>query len=498
MDIIQRSARGFFWNQIGKILGFVLGFGFSIVVARGLGPERYGVYAIIMSFCGLAILFSSFGLENTMNTYVPKLYGEDNKGKLAYFLKKFLLVRLLLVAIIGGIMYLFSPQLSLLMKNLTLSKYIRLAMLYIVFSSISSFFMSVAMGQLKTKLISVIKVGMMILNITFVYILLKMDCGVTAIIWILAFTSLFSLLGYLFNLRKDMFYKSTAFDTRRMYKFSGTSWLTNCADYALGKQTDILLMGYFLIKATEIGYYNIAFGLTTLVKTLFIAGLAGVTLASFSEIAAKRDRKTLGQAWKLNIEVSVLLDIPILMFCIYYAKPIIIGFYSDAYLPSVILFRTFAFFSIIGRSLGGGAHTTVLYAIGKERLNFYLRLICGILNLILDVILIVKYGALGAIIATGISTVTTVALEIIVVKRYIISDYPVKLLAKLIGISIVALFICSFIPVTNVLSLVGIGCVYMGVIGAMFFLIKPLTDQHVTIGEKINQRLGVFVAKFAR
>jgi len=491
MSLLKRALKGFFWNQASKILELGLILLFSIVIARELGASQYGIYAILTSVCSFFLLVSALGFEEVANTYIPKLL--DEKGKTAYLLKRLIFIRSFVIFIFGLVLYFMSGLIARIVNNPDLSGYLKLAIFYVIFSSISNLFLFFFIGQIRIKVTFLVKITVRVLNLVLAYIFLKLGFGIVALIYILTFTAFLSVIIYLFQSRRDIFRRSEKFAIQSIYKFGRTLWLTNFVNYALGKQTDILLLGFFLVGTSQIGYYNIAFTLAVSLSTLLLGGLGGVGLSAFSEIEAKHDRKSLGLAWGTTIKIASLLSVPVTIFAIYFAKPIITLFYSDAYLPAAILFQIFASFGVIGRLLGGGTSYTVLCAINKEKIVFYLRLLAGLLNLILDILLIPKYGALGAIIATGSSGIIVVALELGYVKKYVQVKFPLIFVAKVITICVLALVISMFAPVKNAFSLIKVGVLY-GVIGIiLLYLIKPFANEDQELLIKLNKKIGKFM-----
>lgn len=486
MELVKRTSIGFFWNQISKIVEFGLIFLFSVVVARGLGTEQYGIYSIIISVCTLFLMFCSLGFNEAANTFIPKFL--DEKGKTSYLLKKLIWNRSSITFIFSLILYFSSGVIANVINNPNISKYLKLAILYVIFESLTTLLMYVFIGRLRTKLTFQVKFLARLLNLGLAYVFLRQGYGITGLIYILTFTSFLSTMVYLFRLKANIFQSSEKFDLQPIYKFSKTLWLTGFINFALGKQIDILLLGFFLISTSEIGYYNIAFTLSITLSVLFLGGLEGISLSSLSEIDTKRDRKSLELGWRIIIKIAVFLSVPVTLFAIYFAKPIITFFYSDTYLPAVILFQVFASFGLINRLLGGGTHITVLCATKRERLAFWLRLSAGLLNLILDILLIPYYGAMGAIIATGLSGVIIVALELSVVRHFLQGKYPIMFLAKITFASLVSLGIVVFIPIKNIYSLLWIGMAYSVSGIGVLLLLKPLEKEEKMLLLRLNNR----------
>jgi O-antigen/teichoic acid export membrane protein len=496
MGFVKRTSKGFFWNQISKISDFGLIFLFSVVVARGLGSEQYGIYSIVISVCTAFLLFCSLGFNEAANNFIPKFL-EENK-KTAYLLKKLIWIRSLITFILSLVLYFCSGVIANVINNPRSSEYLKLAILYVIFESLSTLLMYIFIGQLRTKLIFQVKFLARLLNVSLAYVFLRQGFGITGLIYMLSCTSFLSMMVYLFRLKANIFQSSEKFDLRPIYKFSKTLWLTGFINFVLNKQIDILLLSFFLIRTNEIGYYNIAFTLSVALSTLLLGGLEGITLSSLSEIEAKHDRKALELGWRIIIKIAVFLSVPITVFAIYFAKPIIAFFYSEAYLPAAILFQVFASYGLINRLLGGGTHVTVLYAVGRERLAFWLRLSAALLNLILDILLIPIFGVMGAIIATGSSCLIIMILELNIVKSYLQGKYPVMILNKIVLISLLSLGVVAFIPIVNIYSLIMTGLVY-GITGiGLLYLLKPLSSEEMQLLLRVDIKLYKIFVNFSR
>ena len=62
----DRALTGMLWSGFGNIFLQVLQFLFSIVLARILTPEDYGLTAILMIFYSLSMLFIDSGFSNAL------------------------------------------------------------------------------------------------------------------------------------------------------------------------------------------------------------------------------------------------------------------------------------------------------------------------------------------------------------------------------------------------------------------------------------------------
>lgn len=76
--------------QAGSIAMTLIGFASSIVYARFLGVEQYGVYAVVSSFAGLVGIVGSFGQETTLVTFLAEAAGKRHEEEIHRVLRYFL------------------------------------------------------------------------------------------------------------------------------------------------------------------------------------------------------------------------------------------------------------------------------------------------------------------------------------------------------------------------------------------------------------------------
>ena len=492
----KRASIGFVWNQLSQILDFGLQFLATIVIARGLGATEYGIYATLLSFVSLVTLFSTFGFDQIINTYVPRMSDANDKARVGYLIKQLLLLRLLILAFASSLMLVFSKQMANLMHDPDLAEYLKLAIFYLIFSNLSLLLRHLLVAQFRMKEASLVQVGSSIVNLALSYILLKSGYGIRGLIGVLTLASFLSLLGYLVFSRGEVLSGPKPFNLSPLFRFGLTLWSIGFVNYALGKQSDILLMGLLLVGSKEIGFYLLAFGLTEKLSVLFTSGLAGVGLAAFSAAKAEHGLESLAHAWRAVMTVTTVLSFPVLLFFTAYAAPIILTLYSEEYLASVTLFQVFVSFHLLMRLTGGGANSTVMYVMNEEKRDFYLRLGGGAFNLVLALLLIPRYGALGAIVATGSSKLMVTVLEALSARQCAPLHYPFAFVVKVVTSSVIALGLSLLVPGRSIPSLVAAAVVYGGAIVALLYLLKPLEEKDKKLLLQVDERVYTLLKAF--
>ena len=167
---------------------------------------------------------------------------------------------------------------------------------------------------------------------------------------------------------------------------------------------DILMLGYFTNIET-VGLYHPAVRTAGLQQSILIA-FAGIFAPMFSKYYAKKDIIGMHHIYKLVTRWILTLVIPVLILIILFSTKIMLLFGADFIQSSnalIILSIGTSIFAIFGVS------GTALVVSGYQKLNLVNALSATILNICLNIILIPKYGIMGAAWAT-LSSMTFIAL----------------------------------------------------------------------------------------
>lgn len=493
--IVERFGSGLLWNYPGKILEFGLKFLSLLVIARYLGPRQYGVYSALISIFTLATLFGSLGFNHTLLTYIPKLWKEE-PGKAAFLLRRLFGLGIAITVAISLTLYLFASPLAVLLGIPEVATYIRFVLPYISLFLLSDIFVHFLLGRLEVKPVAVVRVAVQLANLALVILLARLGYGIQEFLYILILTSGLGFVIYLLRVFRTLFLRPSPFRLARIYRFAVTVWLANLVNYVLGRQSDLLLIGYFLHSPDEIGQYSAASTLAMAISTALLIGLDGVLLPVFSEVQIQQGDERVGEVWRMALKLVTFLSVPALLFCTFYPERIVLAFYRQAYLPSVILFQVAVGLAAASRTLGGGVNSGALYALNREQLSLYIRASTAALNLLLAIFLIPRYRALGAIIATGIAALVTMLAETLAVRRYTKGKYPFVFTGKVVLASIFALAITLFLRVESLRTLLAAAFLYMALVVGILYLLKPLEERDKAVLARMHPRLAGLLSGF--
>jgi O-antigen/teichoic acid export membrane protein len=129
----------------------------------------------------------------------------------------------------------------------------------------------------------------------------------------------------------------------------------------------------------------------------------------------------------------------------------------------------------------GRISASFLTAMDQEKQLILSRSVFGIVNLALNLVLIPRYGAMGAVAGTGIAGILGILYEARIVEKTLKPAYPFGFLAKVLGSSLLMGVVVMFVRqgldggrVTATLGALAAGTVFY--VGLMI-LLKPLTGE---------------------
>lgn len=488
----------YFWNQLNKVVEFAIVFITSIVIARGLGPNNYGVYAAVNSFAGLFILFASFGFEQIINAQIPKFIVSGQFGESLYILKKLMIFRLLTLCVSYVLLNMFAEVISVAMHMEGMTLYLQLIAFYVVLTGSSSLLFYMLIAQLKMKQIAIVNISSKALKLIFSFILLRLGFSISGLILLAIGLSLFELAFYYIFLKKTYTAPSIKVDLNPYKSLGANFWIISIVNYFLERQIDIIILGLFAVPASQIAFYGLSATLTTTISVLTISGLGGVSLTAFSSIHEEKGELALGKSWEMLVKFTTLMSVPLTVFTIIFAEQIILYVYSTKYLPAAHFLRWISIYMLFSRIMGGGANITALYASHREKTALNIRIGFGAINVIMDIVLIKYMGVLGAVLATGTSLLCANFIEYLFLKKTLNVKLPALSALKVVCASVVSGFICTWLPITNILSIFLAGILFVCIFLVVAYFIKPLENEDSRYAKNLPQPFNYVIIKLIK
>jgi len=394
-------------SSISEFLNLVIKFFISILLARMLGPQGRGEYALALLIPWIFIMFFSFGIGEATTVLI---------GKKRFFIEKVvksLNFYVITTSIICFLIYFFLSDfiLKIVKYNIKIELYY-LSFLVIPLTLFWGGFASVLLGLSEIKVVSW---GRLLNNIAFIFLLivfsffLKITVQIVMIIFSLSliieiiycmyFISKYTKIGICFEPEV----------LREQIKFGGKFFVSGLFNYA-NRRLDSLLINFF-IGTYYLGIYTIAVGITENLLTLSNVLSRVIFSSSATSSNTNESSTTTDSIIRQNIFIMFLFGLILAVF----VRPILVFLYSSKFVDSIIP-TLFLIPGVI--SLGVGL--VIGYALaGYEKPEEVTKssAIACVFTVVLDFILIPKYKVNGAALTSTIAyTIGTVYLIVSYLK----------------------------------------------------------------------------------
>lgn len=492
MNLVKRAASGILWAQMGKVAETVLALLLSVVVIRQLGPEAYGEYGLLLGLFGLSTLLTSLGFRQILGKHVPRLVAENDLSGAKFLLRWALGWRIGLTLFMIVVFLTLTDVLAGLFRLTNLSVY--RWPLVLLFLSRNAYSLLIAFFNATLRMKRVLIVNLVLWSTSLVLTLILFNVrgvSVEAVLYASALAMVLSFALGLFLIRDWLGgNRSSTLSTWPLWRFSVTIWLTDFVDLGRYEETDVLFLGYFLADKAQIGFYRAAVMPVKRLMGFLFSAWSGLTMPVLSESYAAHGSAGIQRAWASYVKLIVVLAFPVLFLLAALAEPILRLLYSDQFVRSATLMQLWVLFKLFGFAVGHGLGTELLQTLNNEALALRLRLLASGLNILLNVLLIPRWGTLGALVATSLSGVPMWFVEtLIVVRRYRLR-YPWGFLIKVSLASLIAGIVARLLPVEGLVGLIAGGSVYVLAFLGLFYLLKPLNEQDKATLVSIDSRMG--------
>jgi O-antigen/teichoic acid export membrane protein len=404
MSLSQRSISSAKWNMLATVLGFPLGFVQTVLLARLLPVEYFGVFAAVSSIIGLSSTVFEFGLGNAYVHRAPETQDEEH-ATAAYFTLRLVFDSAWAIFLLAFGLIIMSGMRQWVLIFLVITGY---------FYRLTTVPQAVLMRRVQHRRLAVLGlVGNFTVALASIAI-----AWFTHSIWALLVSSIITLvLGIVgFYLWKPVWKPKLAWDKPTVHYFLGfgaRNLVNNFLDGALDN-SDNLFTGYFL-GDLALGYYSRAFRFAIYPRILLTTPVNSVALGTFAEL--KYDRLRLSKAF---FRFSVLLTRAGFLLAgilSVIAPHFIIIFLGVKWLPMLNAFRLMLLFSILDPLRV--TISNVLLAVGQPGKVGKVRLVQLIILGIGLFTLGFRYQIAGVALSMDIMLVVGVSMYLWFVREYV-------------------------------------------------------------------------------
>lgn len=417
-------SRNIFYTFLTQIPVQIFGVVAGVLIARMLGPEGKGAYAIYHANSMLLVTFFSFSLNTSLTYFISS--GKADPGRQLGLAIIIMFIGVLLS--VGGIFIIASPYLEAIMIPEAFDNQVFFiwmgVFVYISMSNtiLSGFFQ----GYKRFRVINKIAIFNSILSLFLFVVLFFLDkygvyqAKLINVLWILAFVAIFNHLQYIYSFLKyigikpdfSIKYKADVYPVLIFLLPAHLSIVVNFFNYRL----KLWFLNYYIDEVT-IGLFALASNLAAFF-TMVTVPISNVMTPYLASEKADDRINVFSRYSRLNFSI-VSFGALVAFFIADFIIPLVYGseFAHSAYyfkwmLPGIILgCQTKIFASFIISS-------------GKQKYNLYATILAFICNLFFSSWLIPMFGGMGAV---WVSNIINIALFLsVMLSSHLFLNLPVK------------------------------------------------------------------------
>lgn len=258
---------------------------------------------------------------------------------------------------------------------------------------------------------------------------------------------------------------------------------------------DTVMLG-FISGDKQVGLYTIA----VYVKTGLLTLINSVSVVLFPRISFYFIKNDIASANKLLQKSSIFIAfiaIPLTVFSIYEAPNIIIFLGGNGFIEATFCMQIIMPILLIS-GLSNITGNQILIPLGKE--NCFMKAVISgsVINLMFNFLLMPKYGAVGAAIATLIAEFTQMSIQVSYAYYHLKDNFKIISIMKLLLASLASLLIIILLPSSKILNNAIIDIIISWMVFIFFYFIFVLMIKDSTINSLVKEFVLSISMRFHR
>ncbi len=416
---LKELLKGSFTFFIFRIFGMVLAYVFILLITRQLGADAMGIFAISFTILLILSVIGRLGFDTALIRFVAEYSSKKRMDLVKEIYLKALKILVPFCILLSVLFFLCSPYIA---KHIFNKEYLSVYFKVVSFAVLPMVLIYInsesLRGLKKIKEYSFLQNGsvylfaIIILALSLLFTKEKLIPLISYIVGVIIVSALSIILWIRDSKLNLLPYKNTI-KLKSLLSVSMPMLLTSSLFLILG-WTDTLMLGMFRAEG-EVGIYSIAFRVSSLM-TITLVAINSIAAPKFAEFYGKRDMKGFGRIVRQSTKLIFWSSLPILLILLLFPS-FILGIFGEEFkigVYALLLLTVGQFISAISGSVG-----SILQMTGRQKVFQNIILLATIINIILNAVLIPKYGINGAAFASMISMIFWNLSSVVFINYYL-------------------------------------------------------------------------------
>jgi O-antigen/teichoic acid export membrane protein len=491
---VVKTARGAGITFLTRILGKSFLLILQVLIARLYGAEAFGLFAIAWVIVRILWTISMFGLQNGLIKFGTELLNCQDEEGFKEVVHTSIFTNIMLGGVLGLLMYLSAPYLvsciyeddALLPFFQYFSILVLLLPLITVVASLSRISLNMRIAAIAEDVIAPVSIVCLLL------LFYSIGVGTAAIIYanIIGYSLAVIYIGYQILKLFPILATKVSINfgrTKELYYYSVQTFSANLSAVLMTSLSRLILGGYETVK--RVGFFQAA---SQIVIMLDIIGntLRVISTPHFASLKAKGDYE---ESRKLYITITrwMLFTSAPIFAAILIDGDILLALFGEGFKEYTYILTILFIGQFINIATGPAVQILIIHDQQKRWMVISLSML--LVNFLLSILLISKYGILGGAIGVSVVNAATSLLSFYAISFvFEVNRITVEILKNitLVLIPILLVYIVGlYLPEINVFLGVGLNSILYIILFALGVYISGISEEDKELMASIKQKI---------
>lgn len=402
-SLSERSLSAVVWAVLDKLSGSVVSFVVTILLARLLSPEDFGLVAMVMIFFEFSAVFVESGFSTALIR--EQTISEADKSTTFIF-------NLIASVALYGVLFFGAPYIAAFFKQPLLTLIVRIMGISLIVNALSLVQHSVLIQQIDFKTQTIVRSVAVLVSGGVAVFLAFQGWGVWSLVARYALLDLMTTVMFwvLGRWRPTMQFSRESF--RRLFGF-GSKILAAAVLDKFFVHIYKLLIGKFF-AATTLGFYTQAGTFTNMVINTLFRTVQSVTYPVLAKLQDDREKLKLG--YRKMLQLSSFIIVPAMTVLGVLAEPVLVTLVGEKWLPATPMLQLLCLSGVTYHL--STVNLNMLLVLGRSDLSLKLEVIKKV-NIAIAIVVGLQFGIYGLIIGEVVATYINLVINAYYSKKFL-------------------------------------------------------------------------------
>lgn len=468
---------------------------FKLLLARYFGASNLGMYTLAETILKIASLFAGLGLAAGIQRYLPMYKYSEQREALKGYLSFIFRATIISSIFISTLVFAFAENIStffgypetfkICLQIISFAIPLRVlgeSFRHIFVANKQVFYNQVGQNLVE-KIVLIVGIGLiLLLKLSIIYMILLFVLSILA-------SFLVELIMYLKKACLSLSCVSAKYSYKEWITFSLPLLFTGIFMFVIS-WTDNIVIGK-IMDPSALGIYSVAFGLGCFLS-FFKSSIATLFTPLISENHSQDNHLDTELLFKKASAWIFGATLPLFLILVVYSKEILGLLYGKAFVSGSTSLIIVATGFLLCTTTGLTAPVLMMHK--KTKKLFYINISVSIFNVILNLILIPKFGIVGAAISTSISLYLKNLITLYYAKKCAKLSFDYTYMVKFTIAGILSIVIAEILVSNNLNAYLGaaISCTIYGLLYVLLLLMfRTFDEDDLDIINNIEKKMNI-------